>query len=90
MIRNLLGLFNDPVFDLCRWCLLIWIGDDNGHLVQQADGTLKTSLLAGEYTVEFGLGSQCYPIKLSQDLELSQSEIEAGPTCEQPKIKFEE
>ena len=26
----------------------IWLGDDNGHLVQKETGTLETSLLAGD------------------------------------------
>lgn len=62
----------------------IWIGDDKGYLVQQEEGILKTRLLPGKYTVEFGLGSQCYPIELDQDLHLTQHEIENGPTCERP------
>ncbi|MFH5885901.1 hypothetical protein ACG2F4_16455 [Halalkalibaculum sp. DA3122] len=67
----------------------IWIGDNKGHPVQKAIGMLNTSLLAGKYTVEFGLGTQCYPINLSQNLQLTQSEIEAGPTCERPKINID-
>ena len=35
----------------------IWLGDDDGHFVQKEIGTLRTSLLPGYYTVEFGLGS---------------------------------
>jgi hypothetical protein len=68
----------------------IWIGDSRGHPVQKAEGILNTNLLAGKYIVEFGLGTQCYPIKLNQNLELTQSEIEDGPTCERPKISFED
>src|SRR5215210_1685099 len=30
----------------------IWLGDDDGHLVQKEIGTLETSLLAGDYMVE--------------------------------------
>ncbi|MCC5904972.1 MAG: hypothetical protein JJU13_02080 [Balneolaceae bacterium] len=67
----------------------IWIGDDMGHLVQKAEGKLNTDLLPGKYTVEFELGSQCYPIILNHDTQLTQNEIEAGPACERPKIKFE-
>lgn len=66
----------------------IWIGDDKGHPVQKEEGMLNTNLLAGKYTVEFDLGSQCYPIKLNQNLQLTQSEIEDGPTCERPKINL--
>ena len=39
----------------------IWIGDDDGHLVQKEIGTLETCLLPGDYTVEFGLGTAPYP-----------------------------
>jgi len=67
----------------------IWIGDSEGHFVQKELGTLSTSLLAGFYTVEFGLATQRYPIKLDQNLQLTQRDIEAGPRCERPKIKFE-
>src|SRR5206468_10476780 len=43
----------------------IWLGDDGGHLVQKEIGTLETSLLPGDYTVEFGLGTSPYPIRLA-------------------------
>ena len=33
----------------------IWLGDDRGHFVQKGAGTLRTSLLPGNYTIEFGL-----------------------------------
>lgn len=66
----------------------IWIGDTEGHLVQKETGILRTSLLEGKYTVEFGLGTQCYPIDLDQNRQITQRDIEAGPTCERPKIKF--
>ena len=44
----------------------VWLGDDRGHFVQEGFGTLRTSLLAGEYTVEFGLGTAPYPIRLDR------------------------
>jgi hypothetical protein len=66
----------------------IWIVDDQGHPVQKEDGILNTSLLTGKYIVEFGLGTPYYPIKLNQNLQLTQSEIEAGPTCERPSADF--
>lgn len=40
----------------------IWLGDDEGHLVQKDTGTLNTHVLDGHYTVEFGLGTTTYPI----------------------------
>lgn len=42
----------------------IWLGDDEGHLVQKEVGELQTSLMPGDYIVEFGLGTVCYPIHL--------------------------
>jgi hypothetical protein len=53
----------------------IWLGNDHGHLIQRATGTLKASLVPGEYTVEFGLGSFPYPIRLEQSMEYRQSEL---------------
>jgi hypothetical protein len=34
----------------------IWLADDAGHLVQKERGVLDTSLLRGDYVVEFDLG----------------------------------
>ncbi len=62
----------------------IWLGDDGGSLVQKERGVLRTSLLPGDYVVEFGLGTGCYPIRLYQDSRYTQSELQAGPTCERP------
>ena len=62
----------------------IWLGDDAGHLVQKEVGELRTSLLPGDYVVEFGLGSSPYPIHLTQARRYTQSELEAGPTCSRP------
>src|SRR3972149_12009577 len=39
----------------------IWLGDDEGHLVQKEVGVLDTDVLEGHYTVEFGLGTTTYP-----------------------------
>ena len=62
----------------------IWLGDDAGHLVQKEVGTLRTSLLPGDYVVEFGLGSSAYLIHLAQARRYTQTELEAGPTCSRP------
>jgi hypothetical protein len=62
----------------------IWLGDDEGHFVQKETGTLETSLLPGDYTVEFGLGSQTYPIHLDKASRYTQEELETGPTCVRP------
>lgn len=65
----------------------IWLADDDGHLVQKERGTLDTSLLPGHYVVEFGLGTQTYPIHLVKNSEYSQAEIQAGPSCPRPEVK---
>jgi len=66
----------------------IWLADDDGHLVQKERGTLDTSLIPGRYVVEFGLGTQTYPILLMKDSEYSQAEIEGGPSCPRPRVKL--
>jgi len=62
----------------------IWLGDDEGYFVERATGVLETSVEAGDYTVEFGLGSTTYPIVLRGPLSRSQAEIVAGPSCPRP------
>ena len=62
----------------------IWLGDDAGYLVQKEIGEMRTSLLAGQYVVEFGLGTATYPIHLKDDSRHTQAELEAGPTCLRP------
>jgi hypothetical protein len=66
----------------------IWLGDDHGHLVQMATGTLDTSLLPGNYVVEFGLGTPTYPISLAGHVRYSQAELTTGPSCARPGLKF--
>ena len=68
----------------------IWVGDNDGHLVQKETGTLKTSLLPGNYTVEFGLGTATYPIRLAKSSRYTQQELAAGPTCSRPIPRFTE
>jgi hypothetical protein len=62
----------------------IWLGDDAGYLVQKEVGELRTSLLPGDYVVEFGLGTAPYPIHLTKASRYTQTELEAGPTCSRP------
>ena len=62
----------------------IWLGDDAGHLVQKEIAELRTSLLPGDYVVEFGLGSSPYPIHLTKASRYTQTKLEAGPTCSRP------
>jgi hypothetical protein len=66
----------------------IWLGDDEGHLVQKETGTLETSLLPGNYTVEFGLGTTAYPIHLVKTSRHTQEELSAGPICSRPIPNF--
>ena len=62
----------------------IWLGDDGGHLVQKEIGILETSLLPGDYIVEFGLGTTPYPIHLTKSSRYTQALLAAGPTCSRP------
>jgi repressor LexA len=66
----------------------VWLADDTGFLVQTERGTLDTSLLPGHYVVEFGLGTQTYPIHLVTDSEYAQAEIQAGPSCPRPHVRL--
>lgn len=54
----------------------IWLSDDEGFLVQKEDEVMDTSLIPGDYFVEFGLGNTQHPIKLDRDLEFKQSDFE--------------
>jgi hypothetical protein len=62
----------------------IWLGDGDGHFVQKEIGKLETSLLPGDYMVEFGIGSPPYPIHLAKASRYTQVELAAGPTCARP------
>jgi len=53
----------------------IWLSDGEGFLVQKEDEVMDTSLIPGNYFVEFGLGNKRYPIKLDGDLEFKQSDF---------------
>lgn len=66
----------------------IWLGDDCGHLVQKETGILETSLLPGDYTVEFGLGTATYPIRLTKASRYTQADLAAGPTRKRPKPRL--
>lgn len=45
----------------------IWLGDAGGSLVAREVGVLRERLLPGDYVVEFGLGTRCYPVPLRKD-----------------------
>jgi hypothetical protein len=66
----------------------IWLGDDEGHFVVKGVGTLEEGLLAGRYTVEFGLGTTTFPIDLTQDTRLTEEEIRSGPSCPRPILQI--
>jgi hypothetical protein len=66
----------------------IWLSDDGGHLVQAETGTLRTALLAGEYVVEFELGTSTYPISLHEPTELTEADVASGPSCPRPKLRL--
>lgn len=68
----------------------VWLGDDEGHFVQHARGELTTSLLPGDYVVEFELGGTTYPVRLRQASQYTQRQLEAGPTCRRPIPRFDE
>lgn len=40
------------------------------------------------YTVEFGLGTPVYPIHLDTDLNITQTQLASGPTCQRPVFKL--
>lgn len=64
----------------------IWLGDSEGHFVQKEVGLLQSSLLAGNYTVEFGLGTTTYPICLERASRYTEAELKAGPSCPRPVV----
>lgn len=66
----------------------IWLADDGGHLVQKEIGKLRTRILPGFYTVEFGLGNPTYPIHLTKASRYTQAELTALGACPRPKIRL--
>lgn len=46
----------------------IGLGDDEGHLVQKAEGTLETSIRPGHYMVEFGLSTTTFPLHVTENV----------------------
>lgn len=65
----------------------IWLAHE-GHLVQKSDGELKTSILPGHYTVEFGLGTSTYLLHVTQNLRLTEEELTSHPPCPRPVPEF--
>lgn len=66
----------------------IWLGDSEGHFVQKEVGVLRSSLIPGEYIVEFGLGSTTYRISLRGDVSCTEAELRLGPSCPRPSPKI--
>ena len=53
-------------------------------MTDHAEDQAVCSLRPGDYTVEFGLGSTVYPIRLTKSSRYTQQELAAGPTCPRP------
>ena len=51
----------------------IWVGDAGGHFVQKEVGVMETSLLPGQYTVQFGLQAEKRLFELNSDLEIRET-----------------
>ena len=66
----------------------IWLGDDAGSLVVKEVGHLRERLLPGNYVVEFGLGTPCYPVPLDHDASYTQRELELAGPCERPTFRL--
>jgi len=66
----------------------IWLAGDDGHLVQKETGVLRTSVLPGQYVVEFKLGGTTYPISLDKNQRYTESQIRAGPACPRPEVRL--
>lgn len=64
----------------------IWLICDRGHLVQHEVGVLRTSVLTGNYFVQFNIRGSFYPIHLGADAHYTQQQIESGPSCPPPPI----
>jgi len=67
-------------------CTDIWLADDEGFLVQKETGEMKTSLLPGNYFVQFGESSLGFPFELREDLELSEEELCCSQTPSKPNL----
>ncbi len=78
------SVYLDLVIEAASESTEIWLGDDDGHFVQKGVGVLCSSLMPGDYTVEFGLGSATYPISLTKKSHLTEADLVAGPTCPRP------
>lgn len=68
----------------------IWLGDDDGHLVQKETGMLETRVMEGQYTVEFGLGTRTYPIHVTENAQYTEAQLDEGPTCPRPIPNIEQ
>ena len=77
-------VYLDLVIEAASKSTDIWLGDGEGHFVQKEVGVLRSSLMPGDYTVEFGLGSTTYPISLTEANHLTEADLVAGPSCARP------
>ena len=81
--RKLVIVASSPTTD-------IWLGDEDGHLVQKETGMLETSVMEGQYTVEFGLGTLTYPIHVTEDVRYTEAQLREGSTCPRPIPNLEQ
>jgi hypothetical protein len=51
----------------------IWVRDAEGHFVQKETGDMKTRLVPGRYSVQFGLHNEKRWIQLNRDLEVRET-----------------
>jgi len=78
------NVYLDLVIEAASESAEIWLGDNDGHFVQKSVGVLRSSLMPGDYTVEFGLGATTYPISLTKRSHLTEADLVAGPSCSRP------
>jgi hypothetical protein len=82
--HDLVVIATDPRTDF-------WLVDEHWHPVQKATGVLDTSVLAGRYFIEFGQATPAgiaYPVKLTRNLQLTQGDLERGPSCPRQAPQF--
>ena len=54
---------------------MIYLADEEGHLVQQELGQMVTSVLPGIYFVHFGREGAKHRVELTKDLQIEQGRM---------------
>ncbi len=67
----------------------IWLGCSDGHFVQKATGLLESSLMPGDYVVEFGLGSETFAIPLDRSRDFTEEQLRQGAPCPRPVVQLD-